>query len=134
MADPIAGVAAYLQPGMKIKIRAPRTTRDSFGWFADDYIPDGFFDGLQNASTSLTRGFAVENDKVGTIAPATDDEGASVVYTHKVGDENGIWFFSVTGEMGLVRIIAVPIHDHGSIVQGGPAYGTYFDDDEEATT
>jgi hypothetical protein len=32
-----------------------------------------------------------------------------------------------------IDIIAVPIHDHSSIVAGGPAYGTYFTDDETIT-
>ena len=30
-----------------------------------------------------------------------------------------------------VKVISVPIHDHTTIVHGGPAYGTYFDDDIE---
>jgi hypothetical protein len=43
---------------------------------------------------------------------------------------NKVYFLSRTGEKGVVDIISVPIHDHSSVVTGGPAYGTYFTDDE----
>ena len=138
MADPVAGLAVYLQPGMSIKIKAPVDTRDHFGWFAATTPPSTFFDTLPRSTFkqegALLNGFSVEDSDVGNITQANDEEGAAVVYTHRVGSENAIWFFSLTGEIGLIKIIAVPVHDHSSIVQGGPAYGTYFDDDEEAST
>ena len=133
----VQGTAVYLQPGMVIEIRAPVTTRDHFGWFAAQEPPPTFFDDLPNSTFkrngALINGFSAENEDVGTLAPGEGD-GAVVRYTHKVGAENAIWFFSIFHQMGVVKVISVPIHDHSSIVQGGPAYGTYFDDDEEAST
>jgi hypothetical protein len=68
---------------------------------------------------------------VGTIEPVTDEP--AVIYTHTRYGQNRITFIAKTGEEGYVDVIAVPIHAHDSIVTGGPAYGTYFTDDEEAT-
>ena len=73
----------------------------------------------------LIRGFGVTYSNVGTITEYKEDE-ISVVYEHKQPKENVIWFFALTGEYGILRVSSVPVHDHSSIVQGGPAYGTYF--------
>lgn len=136
MAQPVQGAAVYLQPGMSIVIEAPVSTRDHFGWFAAENPPATFFDDLPQSSYKvsgkLVNGFAVENSDVGTITEDPDSDGAAIKYTHKVGAENAIWFFSIFDQMGVIKVVAVPIHDHSSIIQGGPAYGTYFDDDEEA--
>jgi hypothetical protein len=128
--EPIKGTAVYLQPGMSIEISAPTNTRDHFGWFAATQPPQTFFDDLPNSSYKRD----VENADVGEIKESPDSDGAAIKYTHKVGVENAIWFFSIFEQIGVVKVIAVPIHDHSSIVQGGPAYGTYFDDDEEAAS
>ena len=77
----------------------------------------------------ITRGFVLEDTRNGELTLTNDDVGTSVTYTHKRPISNSIWFFAVTGERGLVNVISVPIHDHSSVVMGGPAYGTYFDDD-----
>ena len=117
-------------PGMSVKIKSPLTSKNDFGWFAADEIPGGYFSDLTYVG-EITRGFVVEDTRNGTIQPAPDDEGAAIIYTHRRVAENAIWFFSVSGERGLVNVISVPIHDHSSVVHGGPAYGTYFDDDVE---
>lgn len=130
MADPISGTSIYLMPGMSVKLKSPLNVRNSFGWFAAENIPNGYFTDMTYVS-SITRGFVVEDTRVGTIVGAIDEQSTSVIYTHKRVSENAIWFFSITGERGLVNVISVPIHDHSSIVHGGPAYGTYFDDDTE---
>jgi hypothetical protein len=54
----------------------------------------------------------------------------AITYKHKRYNHNTITFYSRTGSLGRVEIISVPIHDHASIVTGGPAFGTYFTDDE----
>lgn len=132
--EPITTMAAYLVPGQSIKVKAPVSPKNAQGWVAaaDDGIPAGQFDDMPQASQRLTRGFAVENETVGTFSIAGLEEAATVVYTHRVSSKNTIWFFAYSGEAVALNIIAVPIHDHSSIIQGGPAYGTYFDDDEEA--
>ena len=130
MAEPISGTSIYLIPGQSVKIRSPLSNRNDFGWFAAKEIPNGQFTDLTYVG-DMTRGFIVEDKRNGTIAPATDEEGTVVVYTHKRVAENAIWFFAISGERGLINVISVPIHDHSTIVHGGPAYGTYFDDDIE---
>ena len=129
MSDSINGTAVYLTPGMKIKVKAPVDGPNAEGFFVKlDELPESFFKEYPKAEKTLTRGFTIQNKDVGTIA-ATDAEEAAVIYTHKQPYPNAIWFFAATGERGLVKVISVPIHDHSTIVHGGPAYGTYFDDD-----
>jgi len=131
MADPISGTSVYLTPGMSIRIKSSLTNRNSFGWFVATKIPGGYFEDSPYVS-DIERGFVVEDTRNGTITPDSDEESASVIYTHKRVAENAIWFFSIDGQArGLVNVISVPIHDHSTIVHGGPAYGTYFDDDIE---
>lgn len=121
MPDPKTSTSLYLLPGMKAKLKAP-------GY----YIATGNRK-LMNADgvyepKSLTNGFVVQYDDVGTIEAVPSEP--AVVYTHKKFGLNKIYFFARTGEIGIVDVVAVPIHDHSSIVTGGPAYGTYFTDDE----
>lgn len=133
MAEPTTGIAVYLLPGMSIKIRSPVNVRSGFGWFVAKTVPANFFKDMPKASSELTRGYAMENTEVGDLVEAPDEEGAVVIYTHRKAAKNSIWFFALTGEKALVNVITVPIHDHSSIVQGGPAYGTYYDDSGETT-
>ena len=126
--------AVYLLPGMSIKIEVPVEPGRPSGFFAmsDNKIKAGlskFFGDISSVGPP-TKGFVVEDKTVGELV--FQDNG--VIYTHKKAQKNTIWFFAWSGETGTVDIISVPIHDHGSIVQGGPAYGTYFSDDEEAKT
>lgn len=132
MANQIFGTSVYLLPGMSVKISAPvGDARNNMGWYAAKEIPSGAFKDTQNVG-SITRGFVVEDTNIGNIQLTTEEE-AAVVYKHKKAAKNSIWFFSATGERGVVNIVSVPIHDHSSIVQGGPAYGTYFSDDQDLT-
>ena len=122
MALPKIGTSIYLLPGMKAKFKAPGhyiTPKETMK------VPNE--NGVYEAKP-VVNGFVVQYEDVGTIE-AVENEPA-VIYTHKKFGLNKIYFFSRTGEAGLVDIIAVPIHDHSSIVTGGPAYGTYFTDDE----
>lgn len=130
MADSISGVAVYLIPGMSVKLRSGLTTRNNFGYFAAQKIPTGSFKDMTYVG-DITHGFVVEDERNGSLELAGDEQGAVVIYTHKRVASNSIWFFAISGERGLVNVISVPIHDHSTIVHGGPAYGTYFDDDTE---
>lgn len=136
--DRIAGTSVYLQPGMSIVVRCPIDPLTNLGYFAasNDYITKSLGiegTGLMPYRGTPINGFVVANDGVGGIseAPNSGENGISVVYTHRVPEKNAIWFFAATGERGVVNVINVPIHDHSNITQGGPAYGTYFSDDEE---
>jgi hypothetical protein len=128
MPEAIRGTAIYLLPGMSERLEVPVSSITGGGWFSATEIPVGFFSN-PNSISDIVRGFVVEDAAVGTIA-RTDTTEAAVIYTHRKPYKNSIWFFALTGEYGLVNVVAVPIHDHSSIVQGGPAYGTYFDDNE----
>jgi hypothetical protein len=129
MADSVVGVAVYMMPGQSAKLKSPVDSKNRKGYFARvDDLPTGFTVGPNQSA--LIRGFVAENTDVGNIVPTTEEE-AAVVYTHNKPFANAIWFFSRTEEIGLVKIISVPIHDHSTIIHGGPAYGTYFDDDIE---
>jgi hypothetical protein len=122
MSDPINSTSIYLLPGMSAKLKAvnvyinPAENAD----FPDD---DGNL-----VSLPLVSGFAVLHADVGTIEMMEGEP--AVKYVHKKFNMNKIYFKGRTGEIGIVDIISVPIHDHSSIVTGGPAYGTYFTDDE----
>ena len=128
MPESISGTSVYLMPGMSIEISSSLGLRNTYGWFAAQVLPEEYFSDLTYVGDIL-RGFVVEDTRNGTIASSSRD-GTSVIYTHKRVTSNAIWFFAVDGKhRGLVNVISVPIHDHSSVFQGGPAYGTYFDDD-----
>ncbi len=122
MADLKNSTAVYLIPGMSAKFKAlgsyisPKATAK---------FPD---DNGQFVELPLVQGFAVLHPDVGTIEEIPGEP--AVKYTHKKFSMNKIYFLSRTGEKGLADVVSVPIHDHSSIVTGGPAYGTYFTDDE----
>jgi len=131
MADNISALAIYLLPGLSIKIKVPIMPRTNTGFWAleGSSPPEGYFRDMPNVS-EMQRGFVVEDEQIGTISSSTGAAEAAIIYTHKKPAKNAIWFFSATGEIGLINIITVPIHDHSNILQGGPAFGTYFDDSE----
>lgn len=113
--------AIYLLPGMQARLIAP-------GFWVGTGDRKRMLETGEYETVSLINGFSVENTDVGTIEPG--DTPNSVVYTHKKFALNKVTFFASTGEIGEIDIIAVPIHDHSSVVTGGPAFGTYFTDDE----
>ena len=123
MSESVSSIAIYLLAGQKIKIECPISDSNNLGFFVHQG-PITF----KGESKDLIRGFIVENEEVGEIVATNEDE-ASVIYTHKRSEDNAVWFYTLTGERSVCNIIAVPIHDHSSIVQGGPAYGTFFSDD-----
>lgn len=116
----------YLLAGMKVKIKAPVFKILGQGWFPEtgEYYIGG------TAPRTPINGFVVEDLTVGTPSIEGISGEVAIYYHHKKAQENRIWFKAATGEMALCTISSVPLHDHSSIVQGGPAYGTYFSDDE----
>lgn len=116
--------SVYLLPGMSVKLTA------NFFFAKSGSVMHKYQDGSTKAVT-LLHGFVLDDTTVGEIVAG---DGADVVYKHKKFELNVITFYAVTGEKGRVDVMSVPIHDHSSIVAGGPAYGTYFVDDETVTT
>ena len=76
----------------------------------------------------MINGFWLQDEDIGELS---DVEGSlAVEYHHKKNGKNRIWFKASTGEIATVIVDSIPIHDHSSVVQGGPAFGTYFSDDD----
>jgi hypothetical protein len=121
MPDPRISTAIYLLPGMSAELG----TSGYFVATGKRKIED---ENGETKEVELVQGFAVQDDDTGVIEPVSGKP--AVVYKHKKFSMNKIYFFARTGEIGIVDVISVPIHDHSSIVTGGPAYGTYFTDDE----
>lgn len=72
---------------------------------------------------TLINGFLMEDDTAGSLEALTDCVG--VYYTQLKDISNKLYFFSNLGEVYLIEVIPMGIHDHSSIGQGGPAHGTY---------
>ena len=96
------------------------------GWFAMQ--GDVAFVGVTGDSSSrtLVNGWCMENEDVGTITALSNKVG--IIYKHEYPMVQYLYFFAATGENGVVSVVPAPIHDHSSIMQGGPAFGTYFRD------
>jgi len=73
----------------------------------------------------FNKGFALEDTEVGVLYDITDSECLAVMYKHNQPKNNTVWFFASDGRISKVDIINVPIHDHSTVYQGGPALGTY---------
>lgn len=123
----------YLIPGMKADIWIPINQYNNTAMFptqATTYKVDDVIYTLKNAFYEESQGNIGELERV--LEPETDGK-FGVVYWHKKPERNAIWYISAHPNIKILwNIISVPIHDHSSIVQGGPAYGTYFSDDIEA--
>jgi hypothetical protein len=118
--------AVFLIPGMRLRVSMiieVMPNSRGIGFFAWPFPSINF----KGKTFTLIKGFGLDNESVGTLAGSGP---VGVVYSHIAPEKNSIYFFALTGEMGQVDLVAVPVHDHSSIVQGGPAYATYFNDDE----
>lgn len=120
--------AIHLIPGMRLKVSNVIDVgegKTGAGSFASQRTSIDFAGG----TLALTRGFAIDDDKVGTLEVTTEDEPA-VIYTHNKPQKNIIYYFDIEDNVTTLSIVGVPIHDHSSIIQGGPAFGSYFTDDQ----
>ena len=116
-------VSVYLLAGMQIKLTVPDYPELGDSWFSRT----ASLKIDETTEQTFTNGFYVEDDNVGEITAVQSE--AAVIYKHKRAEKNRIWWYAATGEKCVIIVDSVPIHDHSSIVQGGPAYGTYFSDD-----
>ena len=111
--------------GTTLKIEVPLDLRTGAGCFP---LKDATVK-INNVDSPVVLGFALEDAAVGTLdkAPEADSEKRLMVrYTHNQPKTNKIYFYSATGEIQTISIIAIPVHDHASVTQGGPALGTYY--------
>jgi len=87
---------------------------------------------LGGSKKELLRGFAVKHDAIGILElPEGSTEGVAVVYRQVENKENSVYYYADSGEIVVIDIVIIPIHDHSSLIQGGPAFGTYYSDYEE---
>lgn len=67
--------------------------------------------------------WTVSDERVGTIVDRLD---GSAIYTQKALGENVIRFRDDSaGSIGTATALGIPVHDHSSLGQGGPALGVY---------
>jgi len=116
-----------LPAGTSIKLRVPSDLKSGHGFFPsqEDTI---YIDGKE---LKLVNGFAIRYSNIGElhVVPSNLRTGdPEIIYTHLKQQENKIYFFSDNKIYQTVDVLNIPIHDHSSIVQGGPAFGTYFVD------
>jgi len=117
-----------LIPGMKAEIGI-RSDLDAGGRGMGSFAYKGATINYKGTTHDVKNGWIVEDPKVGSIE--VDGTKPAVIYTHKKPEKNTLFFFDHRGDVkGAVYVVAVPIHDHSSIVQGGPGYSTFFSDDE----
>jgi len=76
-------------------------------------------------TVELRNGFWVENTDIGDIISVSSDKLAAT-YKQKIYGDNTVWFYALTGERVRLQIVMMSPHDHSSISEGGPAYGTYY--------
>lgn len=121
--------AVHLAVGESLQCHVPIVHEIGEGWFPR--IGDIYFTGVTGGTNirTLVDGWCLENDEVGTLTQLSDQLG--VVYQHNYPMVQYIYFFAATGETGVISVVPAPIHDHSSITQGGPAFGTYFRDRNE---
>jgi len=110
--------------GMVLEISVPTDLTNLKGAFpleANNVIING-------KERPLIHGFAVEDPDVGIIEAATNSLDPKIFYRQLQTKENRIYFYTDTGEIQIVSVLSIPIHDHSSISQGGPAFCTYASD------
>jgi hypothetical protein len=77
------------------------------------------------ASSTYAEGdrWSVSDTKVGTIQDRND---GTAIYTQLGLGENVVRFIDDSrGAVGTATALGIPIHDHSSLGQGGPAFGVY---------
>ena len=82
---------------------------------------------LNGKKRQLINGYISEYENVGKII----EDGHFAIYQHLDSKENRVYFYADNGTVQIINITSMPVHDHSSILQGGPAFGTYASDYEE---
>ncbi len=79
----------------------------------------------RGTSRELLNGFLVDDETIGTLSIPSGATGAVIEYKHLKSLNNTIWFYGRCGELGMINIVYVPIHDHATLATGGPAHAVY---------
>jgi hypothetical protein len=124
--------AITMSPGMSIDISVPVDQEVGQGEFKRPVEDEVKIGGVVKPHIL---GFVSEFPAVGTITEVAGPE-LKITYSHLQNKPNRVFFFTNDNDQHTISIISMPIHDHSSMYQGGPAYGTYAYDKivEEETT
>ncbi len=82
---------------------------------------------VQNTTYAAGDSWEVSDSTIGNI---TDNQDGTATYTQLALGENTITFNDSSGStfVGTATAVGIPIHDHSSLGQGGPAFGVYGSD------
>jgi hypothetical protein len=117
--------------GMEIELYVPSDPTRAMGAFPTSRATVN----IDGVDMTPVLGFVSKFPKVGTIEPSSTSAGdITVKYKQIENGTNTIYFFSDTGESQMINIVNIPVHNHASVTQGGPAFGTYFADYTEEET
>lgn len=107
----VSTLTVTMNVGDKCTLLIPCTPENMGGYWPTTAV--GFQNGFKLLDTTAGSIVKVHNDKV------------AIDYEHKTNLTNVIIFESISGD--VIRIVAgnIMVHDHATIVTGGPAYGTY---------
>lgn len=108
----VSGTSISLLPGMQVTLKVEQ-----------EFAKTGLVT-INKVKRTPLRGFIVEDESVGTIEEVSTKD-TIVLYKHNKPASNRIYFINSFGGTGLINIIYTPIHDHSTIITGGPANGTY---------
>ena len=111
-----------LPVGSRIRLSVPIDVATGDGHFPlnDEEIT------ISGKKLTLINGFAVDDPDVGELIVVEGSNRPEIIYAHNKQKENKIYFVSDTKLYQTLSVVNMPIHDHSSIVQGGPAFGTYY--------
>lgn len=112
-------MSIFVAAGNSYKITIPSIPEIAAGaHYADTAMVNGEL-------VTLMKGFRVETPLVGDIDDIYTDS-LSIRYRHILPGANSLWFYALTGEVVQITATHMQVHDHASIITGGPAYGTYY--------
>ena len=81
---------------------------------------------VQNVTFESGDTWTVSDSAIGTIVNRND---GTAVYTQRALGENTVTFSkggsTAAADIGRATAVGIPIHDHSSLGQGGPAFGVY---------
>lgn len=117
-------MTVVVSPGMKLKLTIPVSSDSQIGSFRSTDTTKLWM----GEELPMVGGFIVEDENVGNIEPLTGEDAGcvGVYYTQKIYGSNKVVFFGTILEEFTFNMVNVPIHDHSSLAQGGPAHGTYY--------
>ena len=117
-------MSIVVSPGTKVKLTIPVSSNQPFGSFRLTDTKKAWLGG----ELDVLNGFIVEDSDAGVLSSLGSDDSAcvGVYYTQKTHSNNKVIYFGAMMEEFTFNMVHIPIHDHSSLVQGGPAFGTYF--------